>query len=248
MSSWIGITTSAEAGQPSFFEEDFSHILQEHGFNDFVNLLGIADHTHFNTFQSLYIDPERSCSTNPELYEKSRSDYLKDQNTACDESDSAVCLLPSLSTSVETPKQSRDATPDRLDYVRSPRHSAFVEIEAKRRRLLEPQFPTAEEKSGTSCFPFFYPETRINRVIRLVPQDRSHHRKIALLGQELRKVQLFLCRHAQKSQGTRFLASYASSYKPHIFDDVLLWRKYPLGRNPCARKVTVLSFREQSRS
>jgi hypothetical protein len=147
MSSWIGITQSAEGGQPSFFQEDFSHILQEHGLNEFVNLLGIADHTHFNTFQSLYNDHERSCSTNAELYDKARSDFMKDQNSAYDASDSASSLLPNICTGAETPKQSRGVSPDRLDYASSPRHSAFVGVEAKRRRLQEPQIPTAEERS-----------------------------------------------------------------------------------------------------
>ncbi len=148
MSSWIGFTPNAEVGQPSFFQEDFSHILQEHGFNEFVNLLGIADHTHFNTFQSIYIDPEGSCGNNSEQYDKSGSDFLKDQNAACDLSDSATCIFPNhphQCTGAETPKQSRGASPDRLDYVCSPRHSALVGAEAKRRRLHEPQFPIEEE-------------------------------------------------------------------------------------------------------
>ncbi len=196
---------SSEVGQSSFFQEDFSHILQEHGFNEFVNLLGIADHTHFNTFQSLPIDAERSCSTNPELDDKFRTDFVKDQNSAWDVSDTrtadpAVYLPPNLCTGAKTAKKSRDTSPDRIDFVASPVESAFVGAEAKRRRLHEPQLPTAEEGSISGgvrleCSKEFFPlpiqKMRINRIIRSVPQDRPRHGKSVLSDQELRMVQLF---------------------------------------------------------
>ena len=145
MSSWIGITPNADVGQPSFFQEDFSHILQEHGLNEFVNLLGIADHTHFNTFQSMCLDAEGACSINPEPYDKPRSDIFKDQSAACDVSDSPACLLSDLCT--ETPKQLRGASPNRLDYLCEPPHSAIVGTEAKRRRVPE---PTTEDDRSIS--------------------------------------------------------------------------------------------------
>jgi hypothetical protein len=137
MNSWIGASPSGDAGPPSFFQEDFSNILQEQGLNEFVNLLGIADHSQFNAFH--YHEDDGTCSSTIDSQQSlarveaagSRLECAEDCGAASNATSDTDYLVPSPYTEAETPKQSRGTSPDPLDHSVS---QNMVTMLSKRRR------------------------------------------------------------------------------------------------------------------
>ena len=154
MTCWIGVSPSGDAGQPSYFQEDFSNILQEHGLNEFVNLLGIADHTQFNTFHSYYNDTEGSCSNHVAAQQNLVRSEVSELRIECAEDcrtdKNAISgtdyLVPSPYAEPETPKQSRGASPDRHDYAIGQHRGATTP-----KRRWNDQADEAEESKANRC-------------------------------------------------------------------------------------------------
>ena len=140
MSNWVGTSPSGDSGPTSFFQEDFSNILQEQGLNDFVNMLGLADHTHFNSFHSFYADHDGSCNSTVHVHHNSDNTGGTEPKAVCDEQPACTSAdadylhsIPSPYGEVETPKQSRGASPDRLDCAGG-QHLETPTPTSKRRR------------------------------------------------------------------------------------------------------------------